>query len=135
MVPIKKEERPPPQLKREEKIVYPRRESSIFKMPIKKPASPTLIAPIDPLSLLEPTFFEENPVPLKFKEHIVKKVLPKKLKKRKLSEHHEPVSLFHVQNVPIIWSSSISCVQSVQQESNRYSVKKNKRYFSLFFSA
>ncbi|KAK9745314.1 BTB/POZ domain [Popillia japonica] len=57
------------------------------KSPVKKPISPTLISTIDPLSLLEPTFFEENPVPLRFKEQVGKKVVAKKIKKRKSSEH------------------------------------------------
>ncbi|GJQ85404.1 hypothetical protein Trydic_g10178 [Trypoxylus dichotomus] len=57
------------------------------KTPVKKILSPTLVSAIDPLSLLEPTFLEENPVPLKFKEHATKKVVTKKMKKRKLSEH------------------------------------------------
>lgn len=64
------------------------------KSPLKKALSPTLNSTIDPLSLLEPTFFEETPVPLRFKEHSnTKKVLPKKMKKRKLSEQ-EPVINF-----------------------------------------
>ncbi|KRT81876.1 BTB domain-containing protein, partial [Oryctes borbonicus] len=58
-----------------------------MKSPVKKILSPTLVSAIDPLSLLEPTFFEENPVPLKFKEHVAKKVVTKKIKKRKSSEH------------------------------------------------
>lgn len=92
MAPIKAEK-----LIAEHRVPTPKKDTpsatATTKSPMKKALSPNLVSAIDPLSLLEPTFFEENPVPLRFKEQVSKKVVTKKMKKRKLSDH-EPVSSF-----------------------------------------